>query len=135
MVNNNKDSAAVRISPPAIPVLIILIGVGLHFFWPIDLGFEIAKPMSHWLGGATVALALVGLGGWSVFLMGRDGQSENPWKPMFKIIDRGPFRVTRNPMYLQGSRGQRNTVRAVDSNIRKRSPSKLTAFSFYARSY
>jgi protein-S-isoprenylcysteine O-methyltransferase Ste14 len=101
MVDNAKDSAAVRIFPPVIPALVILTGIGLQIVWPIDLGFEIEKPLRYWLGGATVVVALVGLGGWSVFLMRRDGQSENPWKPTFRIINRGPFRVTRNPMYLQ----------------------------------
>jgi protein-S-isoprenylcysteine O-methyltransferase Ste14 len=33
--------------------------------------------------------------------MRRSGQSENPWKPTTSIIERGPFRITRNPMYLQ----------------------------------
>jgi protein-S-isoprenylcysteine O-methyltransferase Ste14 len=41
------------------------------------------------------------LGGWSVALMRRSGQSENPWKPTTEIIERGPYRFTRNPMYLQ----------------------------------
>ena len=31
----------------------------------------------------------------------RAGQSENPWKPTPEIVERGPFRFTRNPMYLQ----------------------------------
>jgi protein-S-isoprenylcysteine O-methyltransferase Ste14 len=34
-------------------------------------------------------------------LFRRGGQSENPWKPTPHIEERGPFRVTRNPMYLQ----------------------------------
>jgi protein-S-isoprenylcysteine O-methyltransferase Ste14 len=33
--------------------------------------------------------------------MRRSGQSENPWKPTLSIVDRGPFRISRNPMYLQ----------------------------------
>lgn len=101
MVDEKHDSAAVRIFPPAIPVLIIAIGIGLQCIWPVDLGIEIAKPLHYWLGGIVVVLALVALGGWSVFLLRRDGQSENPWKPTFRIIERGPFRISRNPMYLQ----------------------------------
>lgn len=31
----------------------------------------------------------------------RGGQSEIPWKPTPHIVDHGPFRITRNPMYLQ----------------------------------
>jgi protein-S-isoprenylcysteine O-methyltransferase Ste14 len=96
-----KDAAAVRVFPPAIPVVIILLGVALNYVWPIDLPIDLPKALRYWLGGLIVGGALLGLGGWSVLIMRRDGQSENPWKPTFNIIDRGPFRKTRNPMYLQ----------------------------------
>jgi protein-S-isoprenylcysteine O-methyltransferase Ste14 len=44
---------------------------------------------------------VLGLGLWSVLLIRNSGQSENPWKPTTQVIQRGPFRITRNPMYLQ----------------------------------
>ena len=47
-----------------------------------------------------VAGAVFGLGLWSIVLFRRTGQSENPWKPT-PLVERGPFRFTRNPMYLQ----------------------------------
>lgn len=100
-MNDNTDSAAVRVFPPAIPVLIIALGVGLDRILPFESQFEITTPFRYWLGGIIVACAMFGLGGWSVLIMRRDGQSENPWKPTFSIIQRGPFRLTRNPMYLQ----------------------------------
>jgi protein-S-isoprenylcysteine O-methyltransferase Ste14 len=100
-MENKRDSAAVRIFPPVIPALIIALGVGLDRFLPIEVLFNIPKPFRYWLGGTVVACAMLGLGAWSVLIMRRDGQSENPWKPTFNIIDRGPFRLTRNPMYLQ----------------------------------
>ncbi len=98
---DSKDSAAVRIFPPAIPLLVVALGIGLDRIFPIETLFEIPQPFRYWLGGIIVACAVLGLGGWSVLIMRRDGQSENPWKPTFNIIDRGPFRLTRNPMYLQ----------------------------------
>jgi protein-S-isoprenylcysteine O-methyltransferase Ste14 len=96
-----KDAAAVRVFPPAVPLLAIQLGVVLDRVWPIDLGFELAAPARHWLGGAVAFGALLGLGFWSVLIMRRSGQSENPWKPTLHIIERGPFRISRNPMYLQ----------------------------------
>jgi protein-S-isoprenylcysteine O-methyltransferase Ste14 len=95
------DAAAVRVFPPAIPLVMILVGVGLQYLWPIDIGVQIPKPLRYWIGGLIVAGAIVVLGGWSVLLMRRSGQSENPWKPTTQIIERGPYRFTRNPMYLQ----------------------------------
>lgn len=34
-------------------------------------------------------------------LFRRGGQNVNPWKPTPGLETNGPFRVTRNPMYLQ----------------------------------
>jgi protein-S-isoprenylcysteine O-methyltransferase Ste14 len=96
-----RDAAAVRVFPPAIPLLTVLAGVGLDRLWPIDAGFELAAPGRYWIGGAIALGAVLGLGLWSVVLMRRSGQSENPWKPTTRIIEAGPFRITRNPMYLQ----------------------------------
>lgn len=79
----------------------VLAGVGLDYLWPIDLGFELAAAVRYGVGGAIVALSFLGLGLWSVIVFGRTGQNENPWKPTPQIVDGGPFRITRNPMYLQ----------------------------------
>lgn len=100
-MHEQKDAAAVRIFPPGVPLLTILLGAGLNWLWPIELGFAFPTPERYWLGGAIVASAILGLGLWSVVLFRRGGQNENPWKPTPRIEERGPFRLTRNPMYLQ----------------------------------
>lgn len=100
-MQDQKDSAAVRIFPPGVPLLTVLIGVGLNRVWPIDLGVSLPTPERYWLGGGVVVGAFLGLGLWSVVLFRRGGQSENPWKPTPHIEEHGPFRWTRNPMYLQ----------------------------------
>jgi protein-S-isoprenylcysteine O-methyltransferase Ste14 len=100
-MEKKRDAAAVRFFPPAVPLLVVLIGIGLQYWLPIDPGFAFAKPARYWIGGFIAVGALLGLGAWSVLLLRRDGQSENPWKPTFRIVEKGPFRITRNPMYLQ----------------------------------
>lgn len=100
-MNEHRDAASVRLPPPLIPLLMVLLGVGLNRVWPIDLGFALPTPERYWLGGVIVSSAVLGLGFWSVSLFRRGGQSENPWKPTPHIEERGPFRLTRNPMYLQ----------------------------------
>ena len=98
---HERDAAAVRIFPPAIPLLTVVAGVGLNRLWPIDPGFEFPAPERYWIGGLIVAGAVLGLGWQAVVQLRRTGQSENPWKPTTEIVRRGPFRFTRNPMYLQ----------------------------------
>jgi len=97
----NKDRAAVRVFPPGVPLVTILAGVGLSYLWPIDLGLGSLATAAYWVGGAIVAGSVLGLGLWPVLLFRRSGQDENPWKPTPMIVERGPYRITRNPMYLQ----------------------------------
>ena len=101
MTSESRDAAAVRIFPPGVPLATILLGVGLNRLWPIDPGFAVPRPERYWLGGLIVVGAVLGLGLWSVVLFRRGGQDENPWKPTPRIEERGPYRITRNPMYLQ----------------------------------
>lgn len=98
---SKHDAAAVRVFPPAVPLLTILLGVGLNRLWPMSLGIKVPTPWRYWLGGLIVVGAILGLGLWSVVIFRRSGQNENPWKPTPKIVEKGPFRATRNPMYLQ----------------------------------
>jgi protein-S-isoprenylcysteine O-methyltransferase Ste14 len=100
-MTDHKDAAAVRVFPPAIPLLTILAGIGMGHVWPIHLPFENLPLIRYWIGGLVVVGAVLCLGLWSVVLMRGSGQSENPWKPTLSIVDRGPFRISRNPMYLQ----------------------------------
>ncbi|CAN5258429.1 isoprenylcysteine carboxylmethyltransferase family protein [soil metagenome] len=96
-----NDRAAVQVFPPAVPLIVILLGVLLNRLWRLDSGFELPTPERYWLGGLIAVGAFLGLGLWSVVLFRRSGENENPWKPTTQIVDRGPFRFTRNPMYLQ----------------------------------
>jgi protein-S-isoprenylcysteine O-methyltransferase Ste14 len=96
-----KDAAAVKVFPPGLALLTILIGVLLQRLRAISLGFELPTPQRYWAGGLIIAGAILGLGYSSVRLFRKTGQSVNPWKPTPEIVERGPFRITRNPMYLQ----------------------------------
>jgi len=99
-MSESKDYADVRILPPAVPIITILLGYALNRMIPLDLGFSIPAPERYWIGGLIAAGAFFGLGVWAVLLFRRGGQNENPWTPTPHIEQRGPFRITRNPMYL-----------------------------------
>jgi protein-S-isoprenylcysteine O-methyltransferase Ste14 len=84
-----------------VPLATVLAGVGLGLVWPIDAGWLPGAPLRYVLGGAIILASVLGLGAPAVRLMRRSGQHENPWKPTSEILVRGPYRFTRNPMYLQ----------------------------------
>lgn len=94
------DRARVRMFPPGVPLLVILLGVGLQRWVPILAEWEPSGSWNIGLGWVIVAAAIA-FGAWAVILMRRSGQSENPWKPTLSIVERGPYRITRNPMYLE----------------------------------
>jgi protein-S-isoprenylcysteine O-methyltransferase Ste14 len=96
-----KDGARVRFFPPAVPLGAVFGGVALQWLWPLEVPIFPGAPLRYWLGGALALVAVLGLGLWSVILFRRSGQSEIPWTPTPSIIESGPYRLTRNPMYLQ----------------------------------
>jgi protein-S-isoprenylcysteine O-methyltransferase Ste14 len=94
-----EDAADVRLFPPAVPVVTILAGVALKRVWPVDVGITLPAAWRLALGGAIVGGALIVLG-LCLLIFHRGGQSVIPWKPTVQIVDRGPFRLSRNPMYV-----------------------------------
>jgi protein-S-isoprenylcysteine O-methyltransferase Ste14 len=100
-MDSSEDRAAVRIFPPAVPVATVLAGLALQSLWPIGTVSGLSSSVRYAAGGLIVIAAVLGLGLWSVLLVRRSSQSENPWKPTTAIIEQGPFRISRNPMYLQ----------------------------------
>jgi hypothetical protein len=91
VTDDEKDAARVKLFPAAIALAIILLAPALDVLFPIELAVRIPAPLRYWLGGAVAVGSVVCLGAWSVLIMRRSGQSENPWKPTTSIIERGPF--------------------------------------------
>lgn len=100
-MTDDHDRPAVRVFPPAVPLIVIVLGILLNRLWPIDAGFEVAVPARYWIGGALVAGAIAALGVWPLVLFRRSGEDPIPWKPTSTMVQHGPYRFTRNPMYLQ----------------------------------
>lgn len=94
-----RDAAAVRFPPPLIPLATILLGGVLDRVWPIDLEFVLSPPIRYGIGGLVLTCALT-LASWAIAHFRRRGQNEKPWTPTTAIVGAGPYRFTRNPMYL-----------------------------------
>lgn len=101
MSDGKTDRASIRVPPPVFPLLTVVVGLVLDWIWPLDWSSLVAASVRYWVGGLIIAGAFLGLGIWAVVVFRRSGESENPWKPTFRLVGRGPYRFTRNPMYLQ----------------------------------
>ena len=94
-----RDAAAVRFPPPLIPLATLLLGGLFDRFWPIDLGFVRSAPIRYGIGGLVMTCALT-LASWAIAHFRQSGQDEKPWTTTTALVGAGPYRFTRNPMYL-----------------------------------
>jgi protein-S-isoprenylcysteine O-methyltransferase Ste14 len=93
---SNNDTSGVRVPPPLFYIAGFLVGVALEFAFPID-----GLPLALALGGALVAGGLwLALDGAAMLFFRRAGTSMVPFNPTTVLVTTGPYRVSRNPMYL-----------------------------------
>lgn len=93
-----EHGARVRFPPPLVFLLGILAGVALHY-----LVLPASVPLDHVV--TAIVGTVIGLTGFAVvisarILFSRTGQNPIPWKPTPELILQGPYRYTRNPMYV-----------------------------------
>src|SRR5436305_11257749 len=91
-VQSKQGGARVRIPPPLLFGAAILIGAFLPGLRPRVL---LSAPP-----GAVLAVLGAALIGWSFSWFRRTGQDARPWTPTPELIGRGPYRWSRNPMYV-----------------------------------
>lgn len=82
--------------PPGISILALLLSWGLGKVWPREISWP---AWSRWLGVAVFILAF-GLSVWSVRTFRSHGTVVKPTGDTTEVVTSGPFKYTRNPMYL-----------------------------------
>jgi protein-S-isoprenylcysteine O-methyltransferase Ste14 len=84
----------VRIPPPVMVAAVMGAAWLLDRVWSLQIGPSLVS-----LGGMVIALA-VALCGWALLVMAKAGNDPRPDKPDTALVERGPFRFSRNPIYL-----------------------------------
>ena len=96
MTDRLKDSPGVIACPPLIFLAALGLGLLLHWLMPIG-SFPIAfsKPL-----GIALCLTGIAVGFWGSATMHRAGTNVRPDLPAKALVTGGPFRFSRNPLYL-----------------------------------
>ncbi len=91
-----RDHPGVIAFPPLIWLVCAVISGLVHLMFP-------HRMMSHGVAlpiGIALALAAPSLAIWALLVMKKAGTNVNPSAPALTIVRDGPYRFTRNPMYL-----------------------------------
>lgn len=90
------ETAGVKLPPPLLYAAGVLAGLGLDRVAPL------APPPGAWALAAGIALLLAGiaLDAWAIVTMLRKHTTLLPWGGASHLVTRGPFRISRNPIYL-----------------------------------
>jgi protein-S-isoprenylcysteine O-methyltransferase Ste14 len=96
-MDDTADTAQVIIRPPLAWGLAVLAGLGLN--WLVRLPFLPAGLPAGWLGGMVFVLALA-LFAWAIITITRAGSNVPTNLPTTSIVESGPYRFTRNPIYI-----------------------------------
>ncbi len=90
------DNPAVIAFPPLIWLAGAIISGLAHFIFPARMmSPDAARPL-----GIVLLLIAPSLAIWAALTMKRAGTNVNPSQPALHIVRGGPYRLTRNPMYL-----------------------------------
>lgn len=91
-----RDHAGVRVPPPVLYALPLVAAALLHAGWPLPL---LPESVARALGAIVVAAGLL-LGASALGLFRRARTSPLPIRPTTALVASGPYRFTRNPMYV-----------------------------------
>jgi protein-S-isoprenylcysteine O-methyltransferase Ste14 len=106
------DTARVIIPPPLAWGLAIIAGLALD--WLVPLSFLPAALPAGLLGAMVFVLALA-LFAWAVVTIIRSGSNVPTNLPTTAIVESGPYRFTRNPIYLSMFLGLIGLAIALDN--------------------
>lgn len=92
----NIDSPGVIVPPPVYVAMVIGLAFAMDFLWPLRIDYYYSLA---WSGYVVVALAIVIL-----ILCARQFHVHKtdlrPHKPASRMVHAGPYRLSRNPIYL-----------------------------------
>ena len=102
-MSETTDRANVIIHPPIAWGIAFVVGLALDWLYPLP--FVPTSVPRVWVGGLVFAVGFA-LAIWAIVTMRRAGTRIETHKPTTTIVANGPYRFTRNPIYLGMLLGQ-----------------------------
>jgi protein-S-isoprenylcysteine O-methyltransferase Ste14 len=99
MKENEHHRSGVHFPPPLIFAGALAAGFLLHRAWPAPIVASAGQTILHVAGGLRIALGM-GLVSSAIRAFPRAGTNVNPTQPATALVVTGPYRFTRNPMYV-----------------------------------
>lgn len=91
-----RDTPGVIAPPPLIYLVAVIIGLVLRYLAPTAF---LSRGLDYTLGAVLIVIA-VGIFLWGVRVMRRAGTSLKTTVPTTALVTTGPFRFSRNPLYV-----------------------------------
>jgi len=106
-----EELSGVTLRPPFVYLTSILLGVVLQRLWPIGVASQNARLAL----GISLLVVSAGLFGWALAALVRAGTGIRPHEPTTALVTTGPYRYSRNPIYLAFTLFQAGIGVAVNS--------------------
>ena len=88
-----------NIPVPWVFVIGYLIGIGIGFLFPVAIGSTLWQAVTQVLGIVSLTVGII-LAVWAQWIFRRQHTTTDPTKTTTSFVTWGPYRFTRNPMYL-----------------------------------
>jgi protein-S-isoprenylcysteine O-methyltransferase Ste14 len=92
-----ERGANVRVPPPLAFVVFLIIGIGLSYVRPLESHIPLLPRLTIAMALGAVSIALFVS---SLALFRNTGQNPRPWTPTPSLFVGGPYRFSRNPIYV-----------------------------------
>ena len=96
MSEQSVDHAQVPVPPPLVYLGAVVLGVGIDLAIPLPVLPQAAALAA----GAALLIVSAAVFGWAVRTLFAAGEHPEPDRPTAAIVSSGPYRFSRNPLYL-----------------------------------
>ena len=95
----NPTKILLRIPVPWVFIIAYLIGIALQYIFPLNIYSHVSIYPLKIIGGLLLILGAI-IAAWSLIIFRRARTTTTPGENSKEIITYGPYRLSRNPMYI-----------------------------------